>query len=122
MEINNLTSDEAVIRELGSRIARYRLNRNITQNDLADRSGLSIATLKRIEAGEHSTNVVNIIRILRELKLLDNMELLLSKEPISPLLKAKTGKKTRKRASSKSIEKTSHNKQWSWGNEKGDDA
>ncbi len=116
MRIENLTSDEAVLEELGSRIARYRLNRDMTQKALAKEAGISLTTMKRIELGEHATNIVNIIRILRALKFLENLELVLPPEPVSPLQRIRTQRKSRKRASSK--QKTPEQERlWTWGDE-----
>ncbi|WP_373530915.1 helix-turn-helix transcriptional regulator [Vampirovibrio sp.] len=116
MRIENLTPDEAVLAELGSRIARYRLNRDMTQEALAKAAGISIITLKRIENGEHATNIVNIISLLRALKLLDNLELILPSEPVSPLQQMRTQKKSRKRASSRP-KNTAQEPIWTWGEE-----
>lgn len=116
MRIENLTPDETVLAELGSRIARYRLNRDMTQEALAKEAGISLITLKRIEHGEHATNIVNIIRLLRALKLLDNLELMLPPEPISPLQQIRTQKKSRKRASSRK-KPTDQEQVWTWGEE-----
>ena len=74
MKIENLTTDEAILDELGARIARYRLNRNLTQATLAKEAGVSLSTLKRIELGGYSASIVNYIRILRALKVLENLE------------------------------------------------
>ena len=41
--------------EIGSRLARLRLSRNVTQSTLARDSGIGLRTLRRLEAGEPST-------------------------------------------------------------------
>jgi transcriptional regulator with XRE-family HTH domain len=101
MQIEHFGMDEAILSELGARIARYRLNKNMTQEVLAREAGVSLSTLKRMELGGHATTIVNFIRILRALKLLENLELVLPEQPVSPLQQVSSSKKTRKRASSK---------------------
>jgi putative transcriptional regulator len=115
MKIENLTSDEAILDELGARIARQRLNKNMTQEALAKEAGISLPTLKRIEAGGYPTNILNVIRILRVLKLLENLEFVIPAPPISPLQQVRLqGKKVKKRASTKqSKSQTGH--LWNWG-------
>ena len=41
--------------EIGSRLARLRLSRNVTQSMLAEDVGIGVRTLRRLEAGEPST-------------------------------------------------------------------
>ena len=41
--------------EFGSRLARLRLSRNVTQSMLAEDAGIGVRTLRRLEAGEPST-------------------------------------------------------------------
>ena len=99
MKIDDNLSDAAVLEELGQRIARYRLNRNMTQGALATESGVSTPTVQRLEKGQ-STQASNLIRILRTLKLLENLDALVPEPAISPLQQARMQGKTRQRASS----------------------
>jgi DNA-binding XRE family transcriptional regulator len=41
MEITRTASDDAVLKELGERLSRYRLNSNLTQESLANEAGIS---------------------------------------------------------------------------------
>ena len=99
MNIENGISDTAALEVLGQRIARYRLNRNMTQAALAREAGISLPTVQRLEGG-HSTQATNLIRVLRALHLLDNLDSLVPEPAISPLQQAKMQGKTRQRASS----------------------
>ena len=112
MKIQDKLSDEAVLQELGQRIARYRLNRNMTQDALATEAGVSTPTVQRLENGQ-STQASNLIRILRALKLLDNVDALVPEPAISPLQQARMQGKTRQRASSPRKQKAAT--RWSWG-------
>lgn len=109
IEVN--MSDEAVLVELGSRIARVRLNKNITQKTLAQESGVSLPTIQRLEQGE-STNLTNLIRVLRTLGLLENINTLVPKPPVSPMMQIKTKGHVRSRASGTRVE--DNNSPWSW--------
>ena len=56
MKIENDLTDESVLSELGARLERVRLERNLTQRELAARAGVageapsSSARMRRIEA------------------------------------------------------------------------
>jgi putative transcriptional regulator len=106
-------SDDATLKELGSRILQYRLNRNLTQDALAKEAGVSKRTIIRTEHG-HSTQVSNLIRILRVLKLLENLETLIPEPAVSPIQQMKMHGKKRRRASS-SPDKPEAKEPWSWG-------
>lgn len=75
MSIEPLTTDEAVLAELGRRLARARLEMNLSQEALADRAGVGKATLERLEAGLPS-KLPTLIRVLRALDLLDGLDAL----------------------------------------------
>ena len=115
MKFSNDNSDEATLEELGRRVARYRLNRNLTQAALAHEAGVSQRTVHRIEHG-HSTQVTNLIRIFRALRLLDNLQALIPEPAISPIQQVKLHGKERQRASSGPGEQKQE-KPWSWGDE-----
>jgi putative transcriptional regulator len=122
MKFNENNSDDTTLKELGNRIAQYRLNRNWTQDALAAEAGVSKRTIHRVEHGG-STQASNLIRILRALRLLENLEILIPEPAISPIQQAKMQGKKRRRASSKS-DKPEQKAPWSWGddgsNEEGD--
>ncbi|MCP4092328.1 MAG: helix-turn-helix transcriptional regulator [Planctomycetes bacterium] len=97
---NNFEGTDAVVLEqIGQRVASARLQRNITQQDLAKEAGVSRSTVKRLEAGE-STQLTAFIRVLRVLDLLAGLDLLLPAPRISPLHALKSEGQKRQRASS----------------------
>jgi len=115
MKIVNDSSDKAVLEELGRRVARYRLNRNLTQAAFAAEAGVSQRTVHRIEHG-HSTQATNLIRVLRALGLLDNVEALVPEPAASPVQQVRLRGKQRQRASS-SPAAAPADEPWSWGDE-----
>jgi|GEM_PF-288936 len=115
MQIDNLSSDKAILEEIGERVAKQRLNRNLTQVQLADLAGVSLSTVNRMEAG-HSSQIANLIRVLRALNLLSNMDALIAEPTISPMQQLEMAGKQRQRArpkkaaSEKSVKQTSTGK------------
>ncbi|MCD4780358.1 MAG: helix-turn-helix domain-containing protein [Candidatus Omnitrophica bacterium] len=107
-------SDNAVLQDLGGRIARYRLNRNMTQEALAIEAGISRPTVQRVEQGE-SIQTTKFIRILRALNLLDHLPTLVPEAVASPLQQVKLRGKVRQRASSAQEHDQAQN--WTWGEE-----
>jgi transcriptional regulator with XRE-family HTH domain len=90
-------SDKALLVRLGSRIQRERLNRNLTQSDLAERAGIGARTIRYLEAGRQTT-VATFIRVLRGLDKLDALDAFLPEPGLSPLQLAKLNGRERKRA------------------------
>ncbi len=105
--------EKSILKEFGDKIKQYRISINMTQAELADRCGISLSTITRIENGDDS-KWSNIIKILIEFNLTDNIDVLIPK----PTLDYKAvfeEKPKRKRASHKNI---STNNNWIWGEDK----
>jgi transcriptional regulator with XRE-family HTH domain len=98
MKISNENSDEAILSELGARLAQARLERNLTQAQLATQAGISKRTLERMESGA-AMQVSAFIRACRALGLLENFERLLPEPGPSPIAQLKLGGRKRRRAS-----------------------
>ena len=111
----DLMTDPAVIAEIGQRLAQHRLERNLTQAELAKEAGVSKRTLIRLEGGE-STQLTNLIRILRALGLLANFDAFIPPPVPSPIEQLRTEGKRRKRASRKA-QKPGPDEEWKWGDE-----
>lgn len=116
MKISELTSDEAILGELGKRIARCRLDLSLTQADVAERAGVSKRTLERIEAGA-SAQLSSLIRIFRVLDLMPGVEQLLPEAGPRPMELLKHKGKVRQRASSRKRAERSA-EAWSWDDDK----
>jgi transcriptional regulator with XRE-family HTH domain len=111
--IDRLMSDETLLQEIGKRIARLRLERNLTQAQLAEQAGISKRTLERLEAGGAATQLSLFLRVLRQLDLLERLEKLLPEPQPSPLALLEQQQATRKRASRRRLAKPATS--WSWG-------
>ncbi len=99
MSISALTSDATVLAELGERLSRTRLERNLSQQQLATEAGISKRTLERIEAGAPA-NVAAFIRVLRVLGLLDRLDSVVPEPLPSPIEQLKLHGRRRQRAGS----------------------
>ncbi len=106
-------SDRAVLVEMGERLARHRLGRNMTQSVLAKEAGVSKRTLLRIEAGE-STQVTNLIRVVRALGLLGNLDGFVPPPIPSPIEQLRLRSKERRRASP-GARRAGPSGGWTWG-------
>jgi transcriptional regulator with XRE-family HTH domain len=93
-------TDKALLKELGSRLRMTRLNQNITQDDLARRSGVGKGAVRAAELGGNPT-LLNLLRILRALEKLDQLDLFLPETGPSPLQMVKMQGKQRVRARQK---------------------
>ncbi len=93
-----LETDSAVLAELGKRLAARRLERNLTQAELAAEAGLSKRTVLRLESGE-STQLTNLVRVLRALDLQGALTALVPAAGARPLEQLHSAGKRRKRAS-----------------------
>jgi transcriptional regulator with XRE-family HTH domain len=96
MKITPELSDAAVLRELGDRLERRRIDAGLTQAQLAEEAGVSKRTVERIEAGD-STDFSMLLRVLRVLKLLETLEQSVPDLPQSPLVLLKSRGRARKR-------------------------
>jgi transcriptional regulator with XRE-family HTH domain len=73
MHLDDLTTDAAVLAELGRRLERHRLERNWTQARMAAEAGLGQATVQRAERGD-SVQMTSLIKLLRTLGLLAGLD------------------------------------------------
>jgi len=117
MGIADLYGDEAVLQEIGERIARTRLELNLTQDDAARSAGVSKRTVERLEAG-HSVQLGHFLRICRALGLLERLDTFLPEPVPSPIELLRFRGRERRRASG--VRDTSSPEgPWRWGEDEG---
>lgn len=68
---------KSALERLGSRVIKARKIRDMTQEQLAHLSDVSLSTLRSIESGSDGVSVGNLLKILQGLRLLDQVEELL---------------------------------------------
>src|SRR5579859_340440 len=97
MKLTPELTDAALLEELGVRLARRRIDANLTQARLAEEAGISKSTLERLESGR-STDFAMLVRVLRALKLTEGLDGLIPDAPQSPIALLKQKGKERRRA------------------------
>jgi transcriptional regulator with XRE-family HTH domain len=118
MRISNSNTDDAVLEELGRRLARTRLERNLTQAQLAHEAGLAPLTVLRLERGE-AVRLPSLIRVLRVLGLLGALEQLVPEPAPSPIELVKLQGRRRQRASgARATGPHPARGAWRWGDER----
>jgi transcriptional regulator with XRE-family HTH domain len=115
MKITKQATDAVVLGELGGRLARIRLDRNLTQAQLATQAGVSKRTVERLEAGTVGTQLSGFIRVCRALDVIERFDLLVPEPAPSPVEQLKMAGRKRQRASTPKSAKLSE-KKWQWGN------
>lgn len=97
-------SDRAILSEIGHRLRRRRLNRNLTQQSLADLAGLDRMTVSDLERGGPA-GVLTLVQVLRALGGLEELDAFLPEPGPSPLQLARMKGRERQRASRQSKDK-----------------
>lgn len=94
----DLLLNKEILVDLGGKLKQHRLNQNLTAKELAEKAGVSLRTITGFERGEKNISLLNLIEILRALRLVDNLRILIPEIPkISPLEIMELEKKKRKR-------------------------
>ena len=101
MEDVYMLSDAMISTRIGEHLKAIRLKQNITQQSLAEETGVSLSSVKKIEKGEIGS-FDSLMRVLRMLGKLDVFLPLIEEEQLSPSeyyeLVYKLHSKQRKRA------------------------
>ena len=122
MKITNQLTDDAALRELGSRLAAARLERNLTQAALAEQAGVAKRTVERLESGAVATQLSGFLRVCRVLGVLERFDALIPEPTLSPMAQLKLQGRKRQRAASTTRNNAadrhivSEPKPWTWGN------
>lgn len=109
-----MATSQQIEHEIGQRLARLRLARNVTQIDLAEKAGIGVRTLRRLEAGNPST-LDTFLRVAAALDLEQAILSVLPEGVIRPIERVSQKRKERKRASPASQQP--QNPSWSWGDD-----
>jgi transcriptional regulator with XRE-family HTH domain len=94
-----ILTDNAIIEELCKSFKQMRLNKNISQEELAARSGINRITISRLESGK-AINLLTMVQLFRALDQLELLHNLIIQPEISPLMVMEQQLKLRKKASS----------------------
>lgn len=99
-------------KELGERIAAYRLSRNLRQEDVAERAGVSRGVIVRLETGIGGT-IDSLLRVMTALGISDRVALIAPDARLSPL-DPKSADEPRQRARPQPEDATT-TEPWTWG-------
>lgn len=119
MRIAPELTDEAVLGELGDRLARLRLQRNLTQRQLAEEAGVDRKAVLRLEGGD-PVQLVTLMRVLRALGRLDALDALVPELSPSPIELLELHGRARRRASGRPPAAQADREEarpWRWGDE-----
>ena len=100
--------------EIGSRLARLRLSRNVTQSMLAKDAGIGLRTLRRLETGESST-FDTFLRVALSLDLGDAVLGAIPTGRIRPIERVSRARSERRRARPRPRE--DRDPTWTWGDD-----
>jgi transcriptional regulator with XRE-family HTH domain len=114
MRIDQDMTAEAVLSELGGRVAAWRLARGLTQEQLAFRADIGRATLQRLEAGA-SVQLTSLVKLLRSVGMLDTLDVLL-RESVRPTVDSgqSDGQRPRQRAPRQHRGRSAGDGRWQW--------
>lgn len=116
----NVFNEQRALEQLGQGVSQRRISLNLTQQELAEQSGVSKRTLERLESGL-AVQTPNLLAILARLDVLDAIFRQIPGEGISPiqqvraLTKGAPRQRVRKPAEA---EATVPDNEWVWGDEK----
>jgi transcriptional regulator with XRE-family HTH domain len=119
MHFDEITTDAAVLAELGRRLECHRLERNWTQAEMAAEAGIGQATVQRAERGS-SVQMTSMIKLLRTLGLLAGLDLAVPESidlPIAQLEREQRKVRRRARGRRGGPVAESTDEPWTWNNE-----
>ncbi len=96
MKLDNMSAS-AIAEELGNRLKQARLNADLTQTEVASRTGLNRKTILNAEKGK--VRLENLVAILVSLDMVGQLNLFLPEQEVSPIQLAKLKGQARQRAS-----------------------
>ena len=89
MKIIDTTPHATALEELGRRLALARKNKRMNQTEMAKASGLGVATIARIEAGQDA-QFSSWLKIFAVLGLKEGLDQLIPEKLISPMSEVKS--------------------------------
>lgn len=111
-----MSTSEAALKtrldQLGQRLAAFRLNRNLTQRQLADDAAVSLNTLRRLEDGQN-VSLDTLIRVLEALDLADRLEALTPSLDVRPVDRVRMATATERKRARPAAHKPAA--PWTWG-------
>ena len=89
--------------ELGERLRAARLRRKLTQAMVAERVGVTLPTLRKLESGDPTSSLATVIRVLQVLGLAQDIDKLASEDVMGRQLQDRELKRPRRRTAATRI-------------------
>ena len=117
MRFDELLTDAAVLGELGERLKRHRVGRNLTQAELAEQAGVGRSTVQRVEEGQ-SVQMTSFVKLLRALGLLGGLDATIPERIVLPIAEVDRTRRERHRVRRGSSDQPDRREgQWTWDDE-----
>ena len=94
MDMIDDMNDEALLQEVGRRIAFLRRSSQIKQEELAERAGISRYALSRLENGAGGIRLESFLSVLRSLNVLNRLSVVLPEPTLTPIQLVELEKKS----------------------------
>lgn len=111
VKMNEKKDYREYIKELGQKIKIYRIMKEMSQQDLEDKTGVSKRSISRLEQGE-SVQLENLFKILLALDLGENIDLLVPDQTKRPSFYLEKSENKNKR-----VRKKTEKNDFKWGDE-----
>lgn len=108
-----LYSDASLMQQIGRYVKQQRIQKGLTQTELATQAAMSRSTLSLMERGENIL-LLNLIKVLRVLDVLHVFNAFQTPTLISPFVLAEAERKQRKRVRSKPNSNHTSNTDLGW--------
>jgi transcriptional regulator with XRE-family HTH domain len=109
----SIANSDQIESALTERLENIRLERNITQAQLAQEAGVTLRTIRRLEKGQ-GVSCDTFIRVLIALRLQQNLQILLPDPAIRPIERIRTGGERQRARPARPKKEGSA---WTWGDE-----
>lgn len=114
MYISYFSSSKQIQSEIGTRVKDLRIAQEMTQAQLAEKSGVSLRTISNLEAGK-DVSLSTFIEVLRTLNMLENINAVIPEQPVRPSHLVALGKKRERTRKKKNSDDS---QPFIWGDEK----
>ena len=112
----NKESNKRLLEIIGKSIKGLRIRRAISQEDLSQISGVSHASITRLETGRGNISLQNLLSILKSLEVADELKTIFREPESSPSLLAKSSsKKVKSRVRKSHSQPKKSTTEWKWG-------
>jgi len=96
MKVEFITPENEILKELGARLARVRKQQGFSQTRLAEKAGIGVATIRRIELGQDS-QMESWIKLMKSLQMISAIDAFLPETYRSPMTEALSNSKSRRK-------------------------